>query len=727
MSSISGYGYSRGNYSQVVRARNNNRSDRAGQADRDDKAKDNKKNDNSSKQSKTKVFEETFDSSNTRNYLSTSRDTGQFKVESGSAIVLNVRGNGVAYLAANGRTGTELETRDDIKLEAGTYELEVQVAGSFTTRGDDTVEIEIEVNGKDIVDDKHRVKDASSSQVFSGNSEGFTTIKKRFTVTEGSKLEFEISSKDGGSLFVDSAKLTKISSPTGGGSGVDSKQIEALEKRLTGVEQGLSGVKSSVDNNTRATRANGDKIDRLAKEFSSVGDALKGVASKVSGVDAKADANGKKLDDLNTKFGELSDKLSSTLEGGGDKEAIKALTKQTKEVADQVGKALGKSQENGRKVDDLGAKFDSFAGDANKQIEGLGTKIDDAVTTVGKRLDVTDENVNQKFEDVSDKVDQSNRDSAIRDKGLSDKIDNVQSDLTDRLGNTDKKIDNLSDKVDAHSKETNGRIDDLGKKVNTRIDDLEGKVDDRFDKTDQKIDDLGSAVDDRLDKTDQKIDDLGNAVDDRLDKTDQKIDDLESSVNDRFDDVDSKLNDIGDQLGDQVNDVSEDLTTAITELKEVIKEVEVSNDSQLSATVKDLKDDFNKQFNDLKAQHEAESNALLEKLDEVTTALKTLSEQSTEQIAVLNDKLGGLGGQLGAVINKLDLLGQGQGLSHRSLGLFNAAAKVGNGALDKLIGVVGAGNTGNKLRGVQSRLNSVSARFGGGNGGLGSNGLNLLA
>lgn len=312
----------------------------------------------------------------------------------------------------------------------------------------------------------------------------------------------------------------------------------------------MSDTKERVDSNSNANAANRSKIEDLKQEFKSLGEALKGVASDVSGVDSKVDANARRLDDLNDKFGALSEKLAKALGGSDNKEDIEALTTQTKEVAVRVSEALGTSEENGRKIDDL------------------------------------------------------------RD-----------------------------------------------------------------------------------------------------------------SVDNRFDDVDSKLGDISSQLGDQVTNVSADLSTAVTELKEVIKEVSTNSDSKLADTVKDLKNDFNKQFNDLKSQHETETNALLEKLDEVTTALKTLSEQSSEQIAVLKDKLGGLGGQLGTVINKIDLLGQGQVMSHRSIGLFNAAAKVGDGALDKLIGLVGPGSTGNQLRSAQSRLHSLSARFGG----AAAGGLNLLA
>jgi hypothetical protein len=101
-----------------------------------------------------------------------------------------------------------------------------------------------------------------------------------------------------------------------------------------------------------------------------------------------------------------------------------------------------------------------------------------------------------------------------------------------------------------------------------------------------------------------------------------------------------------------------------------------------------------------------------------------LSEQSAEQISLLKDQLGGLGGQLGTIIGKLDLLGGGQNLSLRSIGLFSIAAKAGDGALDKLIGIIGQNGTGDQLRSVQSRLQSVSGRFGGGQF---ANGLNLLA
>lgn len=146
--------------------------------------------------------------------------------------------------------------------------------------------------------------------------------------------------------------------------------------------------------------------------------------------------------------------------------------------------------------------------------------------------------------------------------------------------------------------------------------------------------------------------------------------------------------------------------------------------TQLSDTVKVLKNEFNKQFADLKAQHESETNALLEKLNEVTEQLKTLSEQSVEQISVLKDQLGGLGGQLGTIIGKFDMLGKGQNLSLRMIGLFDVAAKAGDGALEKLIGILGSNNTGKELLSVQSRLQSVSSRIGSQQS-LG--GLNLLA
>lgn len=290
-----------------------------------------------------------------------------------------------------------------------------------------------------------------------------------------------------------------------------------------------------------------------------------------------------------------------------------------------------------------------------------------------------------------------------------------------------KKVEELGDKFDSLRAEVGAKVSEVAKKVDdlgNRLDVRDGEIEKQFQQVDEKIDDLGTKTSDRLDATDKKIDDLGGQVNDRLDQTDQKIDELGDSVDDRFNNVDDKLNDINDKLGEQVTNVSVDLSTAVTELKEVIKEVGANNDSKLTDTVKDLKKDFNKQFDDLKSQHEAQTNALLEKLDEVTTALKTLSEQSSEQISVLKDKLGGLGGQLGTVINKIDLLGQGQVMSHRSIGLFNAAAKVGDGALDKLIGLVGPGNTGNQLRSAQSRLQSVSARFGGGQA---AGGVNLLA
>lgn len=627
MSGISGYGYSRGNYAQVLRAQKSNRGEhgRNEKSDndlKDPKVSEGKGNSGKSGTERVQVFEENFDTANGGRAGYNVQKLENFKTTSNNDVFESKSGKGT-YVEIDGTDSQagRLKLSKDVTLEAGTYEISFEVTGN--QERDQKDKLQVKVGDGTLVDKTVDVDYKTSGQ----------TVTATFTVDKATKLDLEFVKTGGNDINrgvgVDNVKVSQLSDKKTGGS-VDSEQLASLEKKLADVEKGLSSVKGSVDGNTRATTANGDKIDRLAKEFSSVGDALKEVASKVSGVDAKADANGKKLDDLNSKFGALSEELASPLNGSGNKEEIEALAKHTKEVATRVDKALGNSEENGRKIDSLGSKFDIFASDSDRQIKVLSDKIDDATVAIGKRLDVTDANVNQRFKDVNAKIDQSNREDAARDKAL----------------------------------------------------------DDRFDQTDKKIDDLGKSVDNR------------------------------------FDNVDEKLNGIADKLGNEVTNVSVDLSKAVTELKEVIKEVGSSNDSKLTDTVKDLKKDFNKQFDDLKSQHEAQTNALLEKLDEVTMALKTLSEQSNEQIAVLKDKLGGLGGQLGTVINKIDMLGQGQAMSHRSLGLFTAAAKVGDGALEKLIGLVGTGNTGNQLRSAQSRLQSVSARFGGGQT---TDGLNLLA
>ena len=223
----------------------------------------------------------------------------------------------------------------------------------------------------------------------------------------------------------------------------------------------------------------------------------------------------------------------------------------------------------------------------------------------------------------------------------------------------------------------------------------------------------------RLDELDSKYSEVSRKLAAALGNRRSRAD--STALGSRFD---SQLNNFTNQLGDQLDDVVDDLSTAITELKEVVRQRTANNQAPYQDAVRVLKNDFNQQLSEPKAQHESETLAQLEKLNEVTEQLKNLSEQSSEQMSVFKDQLGGLGSQLGTIISKLDLLGKGQNVSLRTIGLFDVAAKAGNNALDKLIGIVGPNSTGNQLRSVQSRLQSVSARFGGGQP---TSGLSLLA
>lgn len=632
----------------------------------------------------------------------------EIKVKLGSH---DYKGAARARITVDGKVVGEFDVKADARK--GEFE-EFSVKGDFGANGPKEVSVafvndawggtastdrnlvvdNIEVNGK-----KYETEDAQYAR-------RNDTIQGRDVMAWQGELRFDTSDNGGPKEVV------------GSQGGVDDAKLNELSKKLADLKQGVEKANSTGSNN-------GAAIGKLTEKF-------KDLAGKLDSVASQSTGNSKKLDSLSSQFKDISESLGKAISNTDrNSKQIDEVQQTTKAVTNKLDGLSQKVNANGKKIDDLGGKFDSLRSDLGGKVDSVSKDVD----KLGSRLDVQDVKVREQINQVNDKIDQSNRDSAARDKKLGDKLDNVQSELTNRLGGTDKRVDDLGKKQDANFENTNGRIDDLGSKVDSRFEDLEGNIGSQFDSTDTKIDDLGSAVNDRLDQTDQKIDDLGSTVDSRLDQSDRKIDDLGTQVNDRLDktdqkiddlsnNVDDKLNDLSEKLGNQVNDVAGDLASAVKDLKDVIKDVDTQNDSQLSDTVKDLKDDFNKQFSDLKSQHEAESAALLAKLDEVTSALKTLSEQSSEQISVLKDKLGGLGGQLGTVINKIDLLSQGGGMSHRSLGLYNAAAKVGNGALDKLVGIVG-GKSGNQLRGVQSQLNAVSARYGGA--GQGASGLSLLA
>lgn len=417
-----------------------------------------------------------------------------------------------------------------------------------------------------------------------------------------------------------------------------------------------------------------------------------------------SDVNDSKVDETKVKEPKAEDskvKVTNKASGHIEKNEVTG-SEQRAPVEQRLTNVEASAKASGDKVVALGKKFDSLSAHVDRKVERISNQVAKSEDRLGERLDATDETVKQndrnsiardkelgreikqvnresiaRDKELSGKIDQFQQDDEVRDERLGKKIDAVRSDLTEGLRDTNAKVDALGTKHGANSKETNRRIDDL-----------ENNVNDRFDSTDKRIGDLGKRVDKRID------------------------------------DVDNKLDDVSGKLGDKVDDLAEDLSTAVTGLKRAFKDVDSNKGTQLNDTVKDLKNSFNKQFYELKSQHEAETNALLEKLDEVTNQLKVLSERSAEQISVLKDQLGGLGGQLGVIIGKLDLLGGGQNLSLRSIGLFNLAANAGDGALDKLIGSIGKNSTGNQLRSVQSRLQSVSSRFGSGQPAAG---LNLLA
>lgn len=314
--------------------------------------------------------------------------------------------------------------------------------------------------------------------------------------------------------------------------------------------------------------------------------------------------------------------------------------------------------------------------------------------------------------------------------------------LTEKFQNVASKLDSVADTASGNSK----KLDDLGEKFKGVSESL-GKAIAKTDANSKQITELQQttrAVSDKLDglgskvsANGKKIDDLGSKFDSlksdvkvTVDGLSDKIDNLEDKVDAGFDNLEDKIDSLGDQLGGDIDDVANDLKDAVNDLKDVIGDIDGQNDEALTKAVNKLKSDFNTQFDDLKKQNEKEQSALLSKLDEVTTELKVLSEQSAEQISLLKDQLGNLGSQLGTVIGKFDSLSQGGGLSLRSIGLFNAAAKVGGGALDKLIGVVGQGNNSSKmLKNLQFQLQSTTSRFGGNGsaGGFGAGGLNLLA
>ena len=654
MSSISGYGYSRGNYSQVLRARESSRSEsgRNEKSDRNDKSRSERSRSEKSRgdSEDTKVKEETkakedANSGSTKE-TTTTRSLGDNVVVNGSFEKHNLGENtwglreeiegfkstndkpielqtGVAGKASDGQTLVELDSTgnsgisQEVKTEKGEkYQLSVDYSARPGVASESNT-VEVYFNGKKI--------DTLNAEGRGKSDTSFETKTYEVEATgDSSRLEFRAAgTSDSLGGYIDNVKLQKITVETKGG--VDDADLEDISKKLAELKQGVDKANATGGNN-------GAAIGKLTEQF-------KDVASKLDSVAGQASGNSKKLDSLGEQFKDVSEALGKAISGTDrNSKQIAEVQETTKAVTNKLDGLSQKVDANGKKIDDLGGKFDSLRSDLGGKVD----RVSKEVAELGGRLDVRDGESAKQFKQVNER------------------------------------IDNVSEKQDANFKETNARIDDLGSKVK-----------DRFDSTDKKIDDLGGRVDSR------------------------------------FDDVDSKLNDINDKLGGQVGDVANDLTEAVTELKDAIKDVGTNNDSKLTDAVKNLKTDFNKQFNDLKSQHEAETNALLSKLDEVTTALKTLSEQSSEQIAVLKDKLGGLGGQLGTVINKIDMLGQGQNLSQRSLGLFNAAAKVGDGALDKLIGLVGPGGGGNQLRNVQSRLQSVSARYGGS--GQGAEGVSLLA
>jgi len=788
MSSISGYGYSRGNYAQILRARESSRNDKGrsdkvesdktrserGRGDKtsdvsdDTKVKGETKSEPQKEAAATKTLGEnvvvngSFENHNLgKNTWGLHDEIEGFKSTNGNQIELQT---GVAGKASDGQTLVELDSTgnsgvyQDVKTEKGE---KYQFSVDFSARPGVATEsntVEVYFNGKKI--------DTLNADGSGKSDTSFETKTYEVEATgDSSRIEFRAAgTSDSLGGYIDNVKLQKINEVKSDDQPARAAESEIKVKLGSEHLRGAARARVTVDGEVVGefdvqsdARKGESEIFTVKGDFGSEGPKDVRVAFLNDAWDGPGqgdrnlvvdyvEVNGKRYETEQSEYhrsgdvikgqdtlawqGELrfdtSDnggpKQVTSGHGGGDDAKLQDISKQLAELKQGVDKANTTGGNNGAAIEKLAEQFKAVAGKLDsvasqssgnsKKLDSLGEQFKDVSEALGKVISNTDRNSTQIAE-----VQETTKAVTKRLEGLSQKVDANGKKIDDLGGKFDSLQSNLGGKVDRVSKE----VEELGSRFDLR----DGESAEQFKQVNANIDQSNrdSAVRDK--ELAGKIDDVGNKQDANFKETNNRIDDLEGKVNDRFDKVDSQLSDINDKLDNQVGNVANDLSTAVTQLKEVIKEVGANNDSKLTDTVKDLKKDFNKQFNDLKSQHEAETNALLEKLDEVTTALKTLSEQSSEQISVLKDKLGGLGGQLGVVINKIDLLGQGQNLSQRSLGLFNAAAKVGDGALDKLIGLVGPGGGGNQLRNVQSQLQAASARFGGN--GQGAAGLSLLA